>query len=73
MTTHTRSGHRHPHAFADFRPLEREGLVLCSRRNMLKASLAGLAGLSLPGLLRQRAAAAEAGRRQPARASFSSG
>jgi hypothetical protein len=48
------SAHPHPHAFTDFRPLEREGLVLASRRNMLKASLAGLAGLSLPSLLRAR-------------------
>ena len=31
--------------------------MLLSRRNLLKAGLAGLAGLSLPGLLRHRAAA----------------
>ncbi|MBX6314622.1 MAG: DUF1501 domain-containing protein [Isosphaeraceae bacterium] len=55
-------GHRHRHAFHHLHPREREGLVVVSRRNMLKASLAGLAGLSLPGLLRQRARAAEAGR-----------
>jgi hypothetical protein len=65
MTEPAPRGHSHQHAFAYFRPLEREGLVLCSRRNMLKASLAGLAGLSLPGLLRQRAAATEAGRPSP--------
>jgi hypothetical protein len=65
MTEPAPRSHSHPHAFADFRPLEREGLVLCSRRNMLKASLAGFAGLSLPGLLRHRAAAAEAGRPSP--------
>jgi hypothetical protein len=52
----------HRHAFAHLNPLEREGLVVASRRNLLKASLAGLAGLSLPGLLRRRASAAEAGR-----------
>ena len=59
-----RSGreHSHWHAFAHLNPLEREGLVVASRRNMLKVSLAGLAGLSLPGLLRRRASAAEAGR-----------
>jgi hypothetical protein len=46
--------HPHPHAFTAFRPLEREGLALVTRRNMLKASLAGLAGLSVPQLLAQR-------------------
>jgi len=40
------------HAFTAFNPLVPEGLVLRSRRNMLKASLAGLAGLSVPNLLR---------------------
>jgi len=50
------------HAFVDFHPLEREGLTLLSRRNMLKAGLAGLAGLSLPELLRARAEAAGQGR-----------
>ncbi|HWG46341.1 MAG TPA: DUF1501 domain-containing protein [Gemmataceae bacterium] len=54
--------HRHRHAFTNFRPLEREGLTLLSRRNMLKTGLAGLAGLSVPGLLRQRARAASEGR-----------
>jgi hypothetical protein len=53
--------HSHYHTFTSFNPLEREGLVLVSRRNMLKASLAGLAGLSVPGLLRGRAAAGQAG------------
>ncbi|MFM7248758.1 MAG: DUF1501 domain-containing protein [Planctomycetaceae bacterium] len=48
-------GHRH--AFDGFRALEREGLVVGGRRGMLKAGLAGMAGLSLPGLLRRRAAA----------------
>lgn len=49
----------HQHAFSDFNPLVREGLVFGSRRNMIKASMAGLAGLSLPNLLYQRAQAAE--------------
>jgi hypothetical protein len=57
-----RRGHSHAHAFRDFHPLEREGLTLLSRRNMLKASLAGLAGLSVPELLRCRARAASARR-----------
>ena len=49
--------HSHPHAFTHFRPLEREGLALPSRRNLLKAGLAGIAGLSVPSLLRQQARA----------------
>ena len=52
-----RQPHQHQHAFASFQPRNREGLVLYNRRNMLKASMAGLAGLSLPGLLQQRASA----------------
>ena len=50
----------HEHAFSSFNALQREGLVVGSRRNMLKASMSGLAGLSLPGLLAQRASAAPA-------------
>ena len=50
------------HAFEDFHPLEREGLTVLSRRNMLKAGFAGIAGLSLPELLRVRAEAVEQGR-----------
>jgi hypothetical protein len=53
------------HAFASFRAREREGLFVGSRRGMLKASLAGMAGLSVPQLLRQRAAAAEKGLGKP--------
>jgi hypothetical protein len=49
--------HRHAHAFTQFNALDAEGLVLHTRRNMLKASLAGIAGLTVPGLLRRRAAA----------------
>src|SRR5262245_25603615 len=56
-------GHDHAHAFTDFHPRDREGLVLASRRNFLKAGLAGMAGLSVPELLRQRAEAAKYGRR----------
>src|SRR5262245_24660251 len=50
--------HRHSHAFASLHALEREGLVVASRRNMLKASLAGLCGLSLADVLRLRSMAA---------------
>jgi hypothetical protein len=49
--------HRHSHAFASFNPQQRDGLVLRTRRNFLKAGLAGIAGLSVPRLLQQRAAA----------------
>lgn len=50
------------HAFVDFNPLVREGVTALSRRNMLKAGLAGLAGLSLPELLRARADAVQQNR-----------
>lgn len=61
MREDTGSGHGHRHAFSDLNARDREGLVVSSRRSMLKASMAGLAGLSLPGLLRSRATAAEGG------------
>jgi hypothetical protein len=48
--------HSHPHAFGSFHALEREGLLLPSRRNLLKAGVAGVAGLTLPRLLHARAA-----------------
>lgn len=50
------------HAFAGWGARSREGAALVSRRGMVKASLAGVAGLSLPQLLRTRAEAAAAGR-----------
>ncbi|MFP6678480.1 MAG: DUF1501 domain-containing protein [Pirellulaceae bacterium] len=50
------------HAFTDYFPLEREGVTVLSRRNMLKAGMAGLAGLSLPGLLAARERAVSDGR-----------
>jgi hypothetical protein len=46
--------HTHPHAFGFLNASAREGLLL-SRRNLLKAGLAGVGGLTLPGLLRARA------------------
>ena len=49
------------HSFQNFYGNEREGLTVTSRRGMLKAGLAGLAGLSLPELLRCRADAVETG------------
>lgn len=62
MPSNDRRGHDHQHAFSGLNPLEREGLMVVGRRNMLKAGLMGMAGLSLPGLLRRRAQAVEAGR-----------
>lgn len=50
------------HAFHSLQPLVREGLVVNSRRNMLKAGLAGLAGLSVPQLLMARDLASSAGK-----------
>jgi hypothetical protein len=50
------------HAFTGLHGRQREGLVMLDRRGMLKAGFAGLAGLSLPGLLQQRAQAAARGR-----------
>jgi hypothetical protein len=49
------------HEFANYYGRIREGVSLVGRRGMLKASLAGLAGLSLPELLRARSAAAAPG------------
>ncbi|MCC6508256.1 MAG: DUF1501 domain-containing protein [Pirellulaceae bacterium] len=61
FSAHLQRGHGH--AFTSFNALDREGLVVASRRNMLKASMTGMAGLSLPGLLAQRASgAASAGK-----------
>jgi Protein of unknown function (DUF1501) len=49
------------HAFESFGGTTREGLCVAGRRNFLKASMTGLAGLSLPGLLEQRAISADTG------------
>jgi hypothetical protein len=62
LTDRNARQHSHRHAFTHLSAEEREGLVIASRRNVMKASLAGLAGLSLPGPLRHRASAALAGR-----------
>lgn len=43
----------------------REGLYVDTRRSMLKAGMAGMAGLSLPGLLQAKAEAAAAGTSGP--------
>ena len=57
--------HTHSHAFQAMNAMTREGLVVASRRNMVKASLAGIAGLSLPGLLESRARAVTMGHASP--------
>lgn len=62
MPQRTPHVHSPDHAFADLRPREREGLVVASRRGMLKAGLAGMAGLTLSDLLRVRGEAATSGR-----------
>src|SRR5438105_7883828 len=64
-----RRQHHRQHAFTSFRPLDREGLVFANRRNFLKAGLAGIAGLSLPELLRTRAQATAQGQPTPPRKS----
>jgi hypothetical protein len=50
------------HAFESLDATRPEGLMVASRRNLLKASMAGLAGLSLPGLMQHRAEALAAGK-----------
>src|SRR5436190_5220997 len=55
MPPSARHEHSGLHAFVDFHPRVREGLNVFSRRSVLKAGLAGLAGLTLPGLVELRA------------------
>jgi hypothetical protein len=50
--------HSAQHAFTFLNPRVREGVTVHSRRSMLKASLAGIAGLGMPDLLRLRAGTA---------------
>lgn len=49
------------HSFGNFFGRTREGVYLQTRRSMLKAGMAGIGGLSLPGLVQAQAAAASAG------------
>jgi len=53
--------HTHRHAFESLGARRREGLMLLGRRSMLKAGLAGMAGLSVPRLLRFHSQALAAG------------
>ncbi len=55
------------HPFQSFHGTSREGLCLVSRRNLIKAGVAGIAGLSLPALLQQRAMAASSGKSMSSR------
>ena len=57
--------HNHQNAFTSFNALHREGLVVSSRRNMIKAGMAGIAGLSLPNLLQHQSRALENGLSTP--------
>jgi hypothetical protein len=65
MATKTPRPHSHGHAFSFMNGRVRDGLTVVSRRGVLKAGLAGLAGLTFPGLLRLRAEAATAGASLP--------
>jgi hypothetical protein len=56
------SNHEHHHALNRFHHDRLDGLTLRTRRGMIRASLAGMAGLSLPDLLAARAGASESGR-----------
>ena len=57
--------HKPEHAFGYLNARQREGLTVVSRRSVLKASLAGFAGLSLADLLRLKSHAAAAGQPLP--------
>src|SRR3569623_487289 len=59
------AGHSGPHAFTFLNPRLRDGLVVHSRRSVLKTSLAGLGALSLPGLMQMRAESVAGGRPAP--------
>jgi hypothetical protein len=58
-----RRQHREQHAFTHFHARAAEGVRLVSRRSTLKAGIAGLAGLSLPALLRAQDDATAAGKK----------
>ena len=60
MANQMKAPHR-DHAFTALNARQREGMVVHDRRGMLKAGIAGLAGLTLPGYLKARAAATAAG------------
>ncbi len=53
------------HSFGNFFGRTREGVFLETRRSMLKAGMAGIAGLSLPDLIQAQAAGSETGNSLP--------
>ena len=53
------------HSFGDFCGRDREGVFIDTRRSMLKAGMAGIAGLSLPSLIQARAEGAVSGNSLP--------
>jgi hypothetical protein len=55
-----RQSHAGGHAFGFLSPRDREGLVVYGRRSVLKSSLAGIGGVSLPALLSARSRGATA-------------
>lgn len=55
--------HARQHAFVDWNARRHEGLMWLTRRNMLKAGISGIAGLSLTNLLRAREEARQTGRK----------
>ena len=57
-----RTEHAERHAFTQLNAREAEGVRWISRRSTLKAGLAGIAGLTLPSLLKAQADATEAGK-----------
>lgn len=61
MTNSHAAHHTSQHAFTHLNGREREGLMMLNRRGMLKTGMAGLAGITLPGLLQARAEAANGG------------
>jgi len=63
MQSREQSSHLHdrPHAFSFLNARQRDGVNVFTRRSVLKASLAGLAGLTLPNLLRLRSEATASG------------
>jgi len=69
MSRRRSTDHSHSHAFTDLNARDREGLVVHSRRSMLKAGLAGMAGISVPSLLQARSEAARSGQAMKSRKS----
>lgn len=61
MSMSHQSQHSVGHAFTAFNGRKRDGLMMLNRRGMLKNSLAGMAGITLPGLLKAQAEAASTG------------